>query len=431
MFTEKTTLQATQYAEGRHTDATWATRNGYLYPDLDQGSIIYVGSNPTVASYRSDLKLPNNTPNFFQKRKNGDFLPMNSYRRAVEQKTGYTGYSKELGPGYEGMPLYSKGYVMANRLDTVYPIEWEGVYINTNAVEEAIVRAKADTKSRLRVGNQKAGLAETAAQMSQLAGLFGSNTLRIVGALNALDKGNLAGAAKALGVSFRKRQDGRFKKSYAKSPDDAIAAFWLELQYGWKPLLSDIYGTAEVLTGLIGTQDVYFKAVASASYSKEEQNPFPGQYTATSIRSKVTYSIKNIVYYRVASMETRTLQQLGIINPAQLAWDLVPFSFVIDWLLPVGNWLQSMTSTVGLEFIAGCRCIKKIQSTSRVDQGHKRGSRLEQQYEFFGSGSKMKFEFVREPLADFPPVNIPIPQNPFSFTHAANALALLQTFKRK
>jgi len=41
------------------------------------------------------------------------------------------------------------------------------------------------------------------------------------------------------------------------------------------------------------------------------------------------------------------LSQLGLVNPASLAWELVPFSFVVDWFANVGDFLASFTDTVG------------------------------------------------------------------------------------
>lgn len=32
---------------------------------------------------------------------------------------------------------------------------------------------------------------------------------------------------------------------------------------------------------------------------------------------------------------------LGLMDPELVAWELVPFSFVIDWFAPVGSWLEA------------------------------------------------------------------------------------------
>jgi hypothetical protein len=39
--------------------------------------------------------------------------------------------------------------------------------------------------------------------------------------------------------------------------------------------------------------------------------------------------------------------QLGFLNPALVAWELVPFSFVVDWFVNVGAVISSMTDFMG------------------------------------------------------------------------------------
>jgi hypothetical protein len=45
--------------------------------------------------------------------------------------------------------------------------------------------------------------------------------------------------------------------------------------------------------------------------------------------------------------------QLGLTNPASMAWAALPYSFVVDWLLPVGTMLGALSAPVGLKFQTG------------------------------------------------------------------------------
>lgn len=42
--------------------------------------------------------------------------------------------------------------------------------------------------------------------------------------------------------------------------------------------------------------------------------------------------------------------QLGLINPAYWLWDSTPWSHIVDWWIPVGPFLNSLTASVGLVF---------------------------------------------------------------------------------
>lgn len=43
------------------------------------------------------------------------------------------------------------------------------------------------------------------------------------------------------------------------------------------------------------------------------------------------------------------ISQFGLANPLAIAWELVPFSFVLDWFVNVGDYLSSLTDFVGVE----------------------------------------------------------------------------------
>lgn len=43
--------------------------------------------------------------------------------------------------------------------------------------------------------------------------------------------------------------------------------------------------------------------------------------------------------------------QLGFVNPATVAWELVPFSFLVDWFVPVGRFLSTWTDFAGYQFL--------------------------------------------------------------------------------
>jgi hypothetical protein len=49
----------------------------------------------------------------------------------------------------------------------------------------------------------------------------------------------------------------------------------------------------------------------------------------------------------VSNPNTALANQMGFINPAAVAWELVPFSFLVDWFLPVGDFLNSFTDLLG------------------------------------------------------------------------------------
>lgn len=35
-------------------------------------------------------------------------------------------------------------------------------------------------------------------------------------------------------------------------------------------------------------------------------------------------------------------RQLGLVDPATVVWELIPYSFVVDWFLPIGSYLENL-----------------------------------------------------------------------------------------
>ena len=60
-------------------------------------------------------------------------------------------------------------------------------------------------------------------------------------------------------------------------------------------------------------------------------------------------------------------------NPFVTAWELVPYSFVIDWFINVGDWLQYQTATLASHASQRVACLsvkKDIISTTFVISKH-------------------------------------------------------------
>lgn len=165
-----------------------------------------------------------------------------------------------------------------------------------------------------------------------------------------------AGAARDIVRTFHSFRSGRAVADvvrYLQHPHDKksrdVASRWLEYQYGFKPLLSDIYGSAEALaTELIQGKLVFVSASAkkeklsSDVSATSDGGRYPRNWTETStsrIRAR----------YRIRDTSIKQFSQLGFTNPLLLAWEFIPFSFVVDWLVPVGNWLSCLDALAGVD----------------------------------------------------------------------------------
>jgi hypothetical protein len=55
----------------------------------------------------------------------------------------------------------------------------------------------------------------------------------------------------------------------------------------------------------------------------------------------------------IVDEEMRFEDALGLSNPGLFIWETIPGSFLLDWILPIGDSLRAMTAYKGLRFVSG------------------------------------------------------------------------------
>jgi hypothetical protein len=272
------------------------------------------------------------------------------------------------------------------------------------------LKAKADTKclNNLR-GGSSLELGVDLIESRKTLNMVAKTTIQLVEAYAAARRGNLAGAASALGISR-----GRGGKS--------IANGWLEYQYGWKPLMGTIYdGSQLLMRGFRKPQLFFARGTAEEDYEQTVNEQGTEKHVSGTLR------VKTGVYYRVASAKSDLLDSAGLLNPLSIAWELVPFSFVFDWFVPVGNVLSAVSATAGLQYEAGYR------SESRISrEAHKKTGIPHRDSNYWtllkaGEFSCETMHSLRRGLGGFPRPQFYANANPFSTPHVLNALALIRS----
>ena len=258
--------------------------------------------------------------------------------------------------------------------------------------------------------NQQFNMAQFLAERKQTLSMFAEGVSRIAGALRSVRRGRVGNAMKQLfpGTSGQ------------------VANDWLMIQYGIKPLLSDLDGAARMLAepepyqyDIVTKKEKEFE-LPTVHYT----NYFHGLDTSVSISGKVIVKYKARV--RVKGGITRNVYtRLGFGNPVALAWELIPYSFVVDWALPIGDYLNNQDAFAGfeLEFVTKTVFIKwnVVFNRSASRPGF---------MGFEWSGPDCGFVSTntycsREVLPSLPGLSFPEFKSPISTGHALNALALL------
>lgn len=126
----------------------------------------------------------------------------------------------------------------------------------------------------------------------------------------------------------------------------AWANNWLEFHFGWEPLVRDVYDSIDVLNNPLKS----FSAVKGKAKDVRTGyfNDNLGSVTSSG-QWRCDYSCLQGATVRSIDNQTfHTLDQLGILNPVSLAWEIIPFSFVVDWFANVGNRIRSLSDFAGM-----------------------------------------------------------------------------------
>jgi len=275
-------------------------------------------------------------------------------------------------------------------------------------------------------GNISANLAQDIAQIGQTSRLIANTCKRLVKAVSALKKGNIPGAVSALWSGHMPRYHGK-----GPSIGKSVASNWLELQYGWKPLIQDVRESMEALKRLNEASSPLVRRVTSSVTDKIKANyPIQHRVITGSRAGTMTYSVqtkaKYVLRYKIDDKLKAFLNQTGFTNPINLGWEIIPFSFVLDWFIPIGPYLETLKAWDGLVFLDGSFSrFSRVSETFVVDFT---GSQAGVNYEDHGRYYRRTILLNREKLTAFPSAKIPtgLKNGLASTTHAANALALLR-----
>jgi hypothetical protein len=254
-------------------------------------------------------------------------------------------------------------------------------------------------------------------ERKQTARLVGDTASRIARSIRSLKRGSVRNAMNELGISS-KRHEPRGSN---------IPRKWLELQYGWKPLLSDVYGATKALSERpLSDWSVTTKGRSSdrKSWTVERK---PGQwYNFDGFRMTASASASAICRIDAIPQNEAiiSLASLGVTNPLSVGWELVPFSFVVDWFLPIGSYLESLDAYFGFADAWSC--------TSYFVVAEWKGQGLSEKFGTNGGfiennwrERKRVVKLVRSVSSGIPLPTFPSLKDPRSLGHMANGLSLL------
>lgn len=247
----------------------------------------------------------------------------------------------------------------AARHASALPGKWTSWW---SCVESFNKRYQAETECLNKIADGKAQLGASLGEARRTANMIGGLVSNVSRALIYIRRRNWTAAANVLGISRKQLGSGR-----------SLANGYLQFKYGWRPLLSEIRGLHELLIrqlepALLVKERRTLKEVFDITIN--DVDPSYKQELITE-RCEVIGTLQRdhvvMLTGQLTDAYLRTINQAGLSSPVSIAWELVPFSFVIDWLIPIGNVLEALEASRGLSFVGGHRTVKGVLDV-RVEQ---------------------------------------------------------------
>lgn len=210
------------------------------------------------------------------------------------------------------------------------------------------MRNEAVTKALLKLADQKVNLGENLATLGQTIRLFAGVTHTLVDSLSAAYKDK----------TLRPYLLRSWRSIERQGVDRFIAGKYLEYVYGWKPLVQDVYSLYELARHGFVKDLVLHSKGSSHQQGRNAEKHYVNVSDQTETWQEFVEERTRVTCHLWARLDpnwqgARAFNQLGLLNPYSLVWELTPWSFVVDWVLPIGSVLSALSSIAGLIFIDG------------------------------------------------------------------------------
>lgn len=148
---------------------------------------------------------------------------------------------------------------------------------------------------------------------------------------------------KVLDGAYRSLKGSPSRRRKVSRKRDPLANEVLEGEFGWKPLAQDL--TAALTTVCQdGIPPQWCKGRAKRSIHKVV---LKNETLFETLMGESLVTVSGCV--SISNPNLWLLNRLGLINPATVIWDLIPWSFVVNMFVNVNQMISSITDRVGLD----------------------------------------------------------------------------------
>lgn len=357
-------MAITYHIRSRTRPGQWVYRRRYY----NEGGYLWTDDGPTTKNADTGL-YPGPLPAFY--------VQTMSHRRSYYNDSNYRATLESQGwlPTRELVHTYLKGsgfsQVQGTYVHGDYPLRkivLEGGWFTlpTNWDFESLweviwpTYVSARTDARYQVLEKVRGMRFNApvffAEAQKSVDLIRDSATRLHRAYRAFRRGKFGEAAKALRIN---------------KPTKGAAQHWLAYQYGWKPIIADAVGAAiSVYNYFERERKPVIRATAFSAVPLKKGKWVVNHQHVDNWKQEMSWERQMVAragllleYDYTAAADAARLG-VGLYDPLLVAWELTPFSFVFDWFVDVGGWLEARSSLQGFNVLTGWSSAKTDYSWS-------------------------------------------------------------------
>lgn len=183
-------------------------------------------------------------------------------------------------------------------------------------------------RARLKLKDNFQNLASQVAEYRETASMFSQ----------------FAKSTKAAWFDWRKRR--RLWHGFKPTPCN-VAAAELVYSYGIEPLANDVWNSLQRLNTVLAEPPIRRLCFTAKKVETFDSNGLVGRVEVTE---------RPVIYYAI---NPEYASRFTIGNPAEMVWEIIPYSFVVDWGIPIGDYLSSLDALRGIEWKSGTKTRKE------------------------------------------------------------------------
>lgn len=283
------------------------------------------------------------------------WISPSSYNRVVNTyqhlQQGFARVIKTSSPSL----TYSRKFdVNFQRAEAAMPGSFAGFPKGYGAVvqPESNLMNRLEVEALLEIRDGKAELGSALAEARKTYGMFAQYASKLYNFFLAVRHRQWSRARRVLGLTRSQLRRTRWTRT--------AGGRYLEYIYGWRPLIQDIHGTYELLTEQLRPA---LLIKGKRTFSHDDTQEF-GPFNDVSNQLYHTIRQQSIRHYtvflvgRCVNPYSRDVERAGLTNPLAIAWEVTPYSFLVDWAVPIGNVLEALQASAGLSFVGGYKSVR-------------------------------------------------------------------------